>query len=788
MSDTKDVDYEPKANIKSTSRSKSKDRERERGRDKDKKNRERSRSRDKERERDRDRDLDRDRHRSGDAARERHRESRDRDGDRERRRKQEKDKERERERHHNRDRDRDRSERDRDRERERERDREREKEREQERERERERRRSRSRTYDREYGRKRSRSRNQRRSTKSRSRSRDRGSSRRFDIERDDRSHRDRRDRGSTADRDRERYERGSKMSTIKEETRDSKFDLTQTIQDLMNSTTSTKHFAALFSCTNSNDSLSNGPSESSSMDGNKKPKRKSRWGGTENDKTFIPGMPTILPSTLDPTQQEAYLVQLQIEEISRKLRTGELGIPQTPEERSPSPEPIYSSDGKRLNTREFRFRKRLEEQRHQLIMRMQSVNPDFKPPADYKPPVIRVSDKVLIPQEQHPDINFVGLLIGPRGNTLKAMEKETGAKIIIRGKGSVKEGKVGRKDGQPLPGEDEPLHAFITASNPEAVKRAVDKIKDVIRQGIEVPEGHNDLRRMQLRELAQLNGTLRETDCPRCTNCGSTEHKSWLCPDKPNVTNSIVCSSCGGAGHISKDCRSKRPGQGGPPTDDSQAKIDEEYMSLMAELGEGPTPQKTASDPLAQAHLNRGYSLFDTKASQPKAIAAPPSMTQPPMQSTPMNPPSWMSNGAMPLPPLMQPPPVAQPLPPAPPPPPPMMPWIPPIQPPPPGGESGNPPIPGSTPLPPPPGTGPMPSLLPPPPGTSNTPLPSWTAPPPPGLLPPFGWGQNVGGGYLPPPPPGVAPPPPPCGLLPALPPGVPGIVHPPPPPPPSN
>lgn len=36
--------------------------------------------------------------------------------------------------------------------------------------------------------------------------------------------------------------------------------------------------------------------------------KKKSRWGGGEADKTFIPGMPTILPSTLDPTQQEAYL------------------------------------------------------------------------------------------------------------------------------------------------------------------------------------------------------------------------------------------------------------------------------------------------------------------------------------------------------------------------------------------------------------------------------------------------------------------------------------------------
>lgn len=170
-----------------------------------------------------------------------------------------------------------------------------------------------------------------------------------------------------------------------------------------------------------------------------------------------------------------------------------------------------------------------------------------------FRPPVIRVSDKVLIPQEDHPDINFVGLLIGPRGNTLKAMEKDTGAKIIIRGKGSVKEGKVGRKDGQPLPGEDEPLHAFITASNPECVKKAVQKIKEVIRQGIEVPEGHNDLRRMQLRELAQLNGTLRENDGPRCSNCGALDHKSWLCPDKPNVTNNIVCLNCGGAGHIAK-------------------------------------------------------------------------------------------------------------------------------------------------------------------------------------------------------------------------------------------
>lgn len=52
---------------------------------------------------------------------------------------------------------------------------------------------------------------------------------------------------------------------------------------------------------------------------------------------------------------------------------------------RSPSPEPIYSTDGKRLNTREYRTRRKLEEERHRLVQRMQQINPEFKPPPDYK-------------------------------------------------------------------------------------------------------------------------------------------------------------------------------------------------------------------------------------------------------------------------------------------------------------------------------------------------------------------------------------------------------------------
>lgn len=39
-----------------------------------------------------------------------------------------------------------------------------------------------------------------------------------------------------------------------------------------------------------------------------RKKRRKTRWGGSEHDKTFIPGMPTVLPTNLTPEQEKAYL------------------------------------------------------------------------------------------------------------------------------------------------------------------------------------------------------------------------------------------------------------------------------------------------------------------------------------------------------------------------------------------------------------------------------------------------------------------------------------------------
>lgn len=52
------------------------------------------------------------------------------------------------------------------------------------------------------------------------------------------------------------------------------------------------------------------GGGDASNSGGDRKRKKKSRWASSTDgsEKTFIPGMPTILPSNLNPDQQQAYL------------------------------------------------------------------------------------------------------------------------------------------------------------------------------------------------------------------------------------------------------------------------------------------------------------------------------------------------------------------------------------------------------------------------------------------------------------------------------------------------
>lgn len=54
----------------------------------------------------------------------------------------------------------------------------------------------------------------------------------------------------------------------------------------------------------------------------------------------------------------------------------------------------------------------------------------------------VSLQEKIYVPIDEHPEYNFVGRLLGPRGMTAKQLEQETGCKIMIRGKGSMRDKK----------------------------------------------------------------------------------------------------------------------------------------------------------------------------------------------------------------------------------------------------------------------------------------------------------------------------------------------------------
>ncbi|XP_021963213.1 protein held out wings isoform X3 [Folsomia candida] len=129
--------------------------------------------------------------------------------------------------------------------------------------------------------------------------------------------------------------------------------------------------------------------------------------------------------------------------------------------------------------------------------------------------PVVTSSEKVYVPVKEHPDFNFVGRILGPRGMTAKQLEQETGCKIMVRGKGSMRDKKKeevnrGKPNWEHLNDE---LHVLITVEDTEnrakvKLQRAVDEVKKLL-----IPaEGEDELKKRQLMELAIINGTYRDS------------------------------------------------------------------------------------------------------------------------------------------------------------------------------------------------------------------------------------------------------------------------------------
>jgi splicing factor 1 len=307
--------------------------------------------------------------------------------------------------------------------------------------------------------------------------------------------------------------------------------------------------------------------------------KRKSRWASDEPKGPLLgqiqlPDFVKELTGGVD-LDPELQALNIKLLDINRRLQTGLVVDDRIEGNRSPSPEPIYDNMGIRINTREYRAREKLTRERQEVIAMLIKKNPAFKPPADYKPP--KLYKKLYIPVKEYPGYNFIGLIIGPRGNTQKRMEKETGAKIVIRGKGSVKEGRSAQKrDLKPDPAENEDLHVLVEADTADGLEKAAGMVEKLL---VPVDEGRNEHKRAQLRELAALNGTIRDDEY--CRLCGEPGHRQYACPARHSTFKSDVsCRICGDGGHPTIDCPLKGSSQGN--------KMDDEYKNFLAELGGG--------------------------------------------------------------------------------------------------------------------------------------------------------------------------------------------------------
>ena len=269
---------------------------------------------------------------------------------------------------------------------------------------------------------------------------------------------------------------------------------------------------------------------------------------------------------------------------------------------RSPSPEPTYGSDGARVNTRAARAARKREAARAEALETIARLCPSFRFPDDYAKP--RKTRKIFVPAERsHPGQknSFFGLIVGPRGNTQKQMQREFGVKIVIRGRGSEKKSfaRPPEADAARAAGgaEEEPMHVLVTGDDDASVDAAAAAVARLLEP---LRDEENEHKRAQLRELAVLNGTLRE-DAEREKNGrrgGDFDEKNASAVGAAALPPDVRARV---AARYEKDVRATRDEARGEVSGDEKEKArgdDAAYRAFLAEIGVAPATETGAFSP----------------------------------------------------------------------------------------------------------------------------------------------------------------------------------------------
>ncbi|XP_050565826.1 KH domain-containing RNA-binding protein QKI isoform X8 [Cygnus atratus] len=183
--------------------------------------------------------------------------------------------------------------------------------------------------------------------------------------------------------------------------------------------------------------------------------------------------------------------------------------------------------------------------------------------------PIVQLQEKLYVPVKEYPDFNFVGRILGPRGLTAKQLEAETGCKIMVRGKGSMRDKKKeeqnrGKPNWEHL---NEDLHVLITVEDAQnraeiKLKRAVEEVKKLLipacwcslTLNIACSSGLHDIKRLSRslkvqRRTTKLEGTSYQERLrmPRL----SSLKKRWLRGDRVALCNFLRRGRAEGGTHL---------------------------------------------------------------------------------------------------------------------------------------------------------------------------------------------------------------------------------------------
>ena len=349
--------------------------------------------------------------------------------------------------------------------------------------------------------------------------------------------------------------------------------------------------------------------------------KRKTRWSsggvktkgkrwGPSDEKEYKPLPYVDLPVGFTEKETDLFLREQRLEELDRKLKLGELEDVDE-DIRAPSPPPTYDANGNRTNSREVRIKRAMDSEYSRLVRFMMKHVPGYTAPAHWKPD--KLMKKLIIPVKRYPDVNFMGIIVGARGQNHKRLQQSTNCKIEIRGQGV-------QANPNNMHESNMPQHVHIEGDKEDDLDLAEKLILPLLDPTR--PEFEQQ-RQAGLEQLAIVHGVDLQVADMKCLICGALGHSSNNCPENQFLNYkfaNVQCAICGDKGHVTADCPQKLKEQKEENENwQEKAERDAEYKKMMEELGVKPTTAdecKPCTDPKTQIKEN-AFLLPDFMASK---------------------------------------------------------------------------------------------------------------------------------------------------------------------------